>query len=47
MQENKKLCLQGQNIDKHNDNGPTLVVNDATQPKGFKHRPSLKRNNQT
>lgn len=32
----KELCLRVQNIDKHNDNAPTLVVNDGIQPKGFK-----------
>ncbi|RDX92338.1 hypothetical protein CR513_25550, partial [Mucuna pruriens] len=39
----KELRLHTQSVDKHNGYAPTLVVDDGTQPKGFKQQHHIKR----
>ena len=42
----KELRLQAQSTNKNKNGVAALVINDDTQPKGFKQRPSIKRHNQ-
>ena len=42
----KELRLQAHSIYKNKDDAVALAINDDTQPKGFKKRPSIKRHNQ-
>ena len=42
----KELRLQAQSTNKNKNGVAALVINDDTQPKGFKQRPSTKRHNQ-